>query len=1331
MMTTTSAPRGRKGSTQTRDRDRTGTRPSTETGGDSDVYDGTGTFVHSVSSLSPSPSLVEDMRTSTGTHVPRPSSSASGTVPALANTSTHHFHPHAHPRQQQQRPSNTSLHPAPSPAPAHTSAPGSSGSALKDRDKDRDSKVQTQAREPPRSREVQAQPQAVLKASSTDSSEGTHLGTASGDNYTSAAAAAATHHVTNTNTSNIDTYATVSPTSLAECTQFLTSVSVSPANFKLLHEETIIANFRILLHLLTCSRENLRKFSSTERCDVVTKVFKRYAQLSPAITSEVLNMVALLCKDVFNEDAIAVHASEASCVHAENVKTLGVNGFLPDLTSTLSRFSKWDNGSLCRTCFSIIASLATNPHNSLALARDQAPESGPGICELLPDLLTQYISQTDTVREGLLAMITLAYNSNNASRLANAGHAGVVLATALYYHRGSVLGTPVLNNGTHGTQDPTVLIQWACLAIVNLAAEDAGTRALLGRQGVCDVLLHVLCTASSSTCTSTCTSTVVQYACMAVSALCTHNNDNKILFDKEIPASVSTPVHVHTVSSTVGSTVSTHVQPVTNICCALVRALLHNSHNSIVLHQVFACIATLLDDDDDDDLTHVTDTVSKTLEKFSGFDISKEICHILKEHIMEPAIVETALKTVKILITCNGTQTCNSNSTRTKICLQLTELGMYNIVTQFLNFNNDSSELVLVCLQVFTALTPSPSQDPDPDLINTLHKILQKYGSNNNNTNMDIKNKIVENVLRIFGHLGTVRAYSTSTNGTQLSKPLSSELGEVGLCQTIVTTVEKYLSTVQVLSAGCEAMARMALREDSRAALGMAKGCYVVTQVLGLYANANDRDRRTVLVAALRAVTSLAGGVGGGRAAYCTSTVRSTGTSTVGNIITGTVGNISTTSTVGNTNNTSTVGNTRTSTVSHANRALFGVEGACDVLTAVLKTHVSTSAEVVAACTDAIASMVQGNDETNVFQLLQAGICDVLVQAVLVHAADAAVCIRVLRCVYLLCMHDHCTSSGNGKPLHAIKMRFNDARICSALLMVLKLHTQLHTMLTVRAQKINNNNNPKPSSSSSPSSLSSSSSQLIALMPWIYRVLGILCTVSEIRSKITSNENIVHLLISSLQLPDALASTHVVHAGMLTVANIAYDKDKTCASITNTCVNNNNNNTCDLVVQALKRHFADPYVTTQCLCALKNLCTVSGDDNLLRFHEAGVCPIVIRVLRTHMEEVNVVKEVFIVMANLAVLERNRVALGSAGACSLVVEAFRGYLSNKGLALEGAGCICNLAYNNVENRKKFVICQALDVLRNFQQCYINSEEHGEKYTLAYNSISPVTTVYSTH
>jgi hypothetical protein len=67
--------------------------------------------------------------------------------------------------------------------------------------------------------------------------------------------------------------------------------------------------------------------------------------------------------------------------------------------------------------------------------------------------------------------------------------------------------------------------------------------------------------------------------------------------------------------------------------------------------------------------------------------------------------------------------------------------------------------------------------------------------------------------------------------------------------------------------------------------------------------------------------------------------------------------------------------------------------------------------------------------------------------------------------------------------------------------------------------------------------------------------------------------------------------------------------------------------------------------------------------------------------------------------------------------ALTVEARR-------VALLGAAALCNLARDVQENKRKLVVCQALDVLKSFHQCYMESEAHLRMYTLALNSLSPL-------
>jgi hypothetical protein len=176
-------------------------------------------------------------------------------------------------------------------------------------------------------------------------------------------------------------------------------------------------------------------------------------------------------------------------------------------------------------------------------------------------------------------------------------------------------------------------------------------------------------------------------------------------------------------------------------------------------------------------------------------------------------------------------------------------------------------------------------------------------------------------------------------------------------------------------------------------------------------------------------------------------------------------------------------------------------------------------------------------------------------------------------------------------------------------------------------------------------------------------------------------------------------------------------------------------NVLDVVIQALKRHFADAQVTRQCLSALKNLCCTSSSsssssssnsssDSLQQFYSAGGCSLLVRVLRTHMEDPDVVKESLLLISNVSLSSHNRSALGASGACSLAVDVLRSQLMNPRVALLGAAALCNLARDVQENKRKLVVCQELDVLKSFHQCYMESEAHLRMYTLALNSLSPL-------
>lgn len=107
---------------------------------------------------------------------------------------------------------------------------------------------------------------------------------------------------------------------------------------------------------------------------------------------------------------------------------------------------------------------------------------------------------------------------------------------------------------------------------------------------------------------------------------------------------------------------------------------------------------------------------------------------------------------------------------------------------------------------------------------------------------------------------------------------------------------------------------------------------------------------------------------------------------------------------------------------------------------------------------------------------------------------------------------------------------------------------------------------------------------------------------------------------------------------------------------------------------------------------MKNLSAI--DSNQERFFEAGTCVIIIRALRTHMENALLIERVFEVVVNLCCYSKNRSAFGEAGACSLVLDIFRNFMSNDSIAYQGCCAIGNLAYNNQENRKKLTICQVM-------------------------------------
>lgn len=636
-------------------------------------------------------------------------------------------------------------------------------------------------------------------------------------------------------------------TSFNDACQWLTSVSVAPVNFKLISEELLQVNLRYIRGLLN-SKDNFRKFSTADRCDVVTKIFKRYCTVSAVVTEECMGLIVALCKP--SDQDIDIDGT-----NEENVKLFGLNGCLTDLVPAINKYGKPQSvgsstqsknsaavsgsivtSQLANTMIAIakygciiIRQLSTNVHHNASLGRE-------GVCECLVDLLFHHISHDEVISEGLMAIMNLAYNADNAQKLCNTS------ATALPTTNACKLVPLAL---LRHSSDP-LIAQWGCLSIVNLSADDVLNRLQLGRSGACDVLLQLLYIHSSttppvadkatnngasespensSTGTGTLASAAVsQYICLAMGTLAQSPENRPLLMS-------------------------------TSSISAFVRVIECHSSNIPVLENLLTTIANIANDSPENQ------------SKFGKLpDLFKHLVRLLKTNTSQAGIIEKALVAIQRLIVNHfiNRNLFVENEVYEAVAdiakAHHKDLVIVSAACKLLNTLNDLAtdpSVVTVSASVPVPIKPNSLtfyQRPN-ELLVTLCNVMQFYSASSSGAvvNSGEIAVLMEQVYKLVRFIAFVRNEEYSKLFVPTIDINVDGLSELATGQLLVRTMERHMGDERVVTAACDAIAEVAGVSSARSILGQSKACYVIIQALNSHSN-----NTLVVPTALRAIASLA-----------------------------------------------------------------------------------------------------------------------------------------------------------------------------------------------------------------------------------------------------------------------------------------------------------------------------------------------------------------------------------------------------------------------------------------------------------------------------------------
>ncbi len=166
--------------------------------------------------------------------------------------------------------------------------------------------------------------------------------------------------------------------------------------------------------------------------------------------------------------------------------------------------------------------------------------------------------------------------------------------------------------------------------------------------------------------------------------------------------------------------------------------------------------------------------------------------------------------------------------------------------------------------------------------------------------------------------------------------------------------------------------------------------------------------------------------------------------------------------------------------------------------------------------------------------------------------------------------------------------------------------------------------------------------------------------------------------------------------------------ENACRAIYNLCADSQNvselgnKGACGLVVTSMQTHFSAPTVVTQCLLATYALAVKVKVDrvhtgNTRKLVTKGAIEIVVAIMQKYGENEEVQRSAAMAVTSLARIEANRIKLGAAGACDLVMVAMRTHISSAAVVCKMALAIDALSAQSDGNKVKFIAAGAVDIL----------------------------------